>query len=159
MGCGGCGDAIVAVNGTLEKLERALAHLAAAQATPREAFVQQRYLKAAAVCDTLGDATISVGPPVDGTYWRIRRISKYASAGSPSLQVNVGPKDNTDPAFQVDWSDNTTSQLQSDELSPIYVPQSDFIVVIYAGASASASVVSNILVDVYRAGVPAGAFT
>lgn len=155
----GCGEGLKETRHAVEMMHREMARILLAMSTPIERYVQTVPRMLVGVIP--GGATTlvnSLGPPVMGTVWKVERISKHATAGTPQLDILVGPESllsQPDDAYRRDYSPASQDD-QADEFNPIYVSTSDYLVCSWSAATAASTVSAAFQIGVYRVGIPAG---
>lgn len=155
MGCE-CGKHVDRLAVAHESMQRELARLAAALATPHERYERRRRYQVVITADGSGNGTMSLGPPPAGNAWYIERISSNASAGTPSIGIFVGPQNETSVSFRMDFSPAAADNI-ADQSQPIYVGPGEYLTIQWTGATASAVLSACVQVCVYRVGLPQGA--
>lgn len=134
---------------------RLLSRFLAQHLTPRGSYVTTIARFSQITSDGSGNGTDSLVGPVAGTYWKVQRISKHCSAGTPSLGVFVGPFKNTDPSNRRDFSAAVNADEIADETNPLYVGPGEWLTFQWAGATASTAVlVAACQIEVHKLGEP-----
>lgn len=145
------------LHGSYERLAESLIGLrrvVAEYGAPRERYETTISPNSQVTADGSGNATVSLGPPVQGRCWYVERITKHASAGTPTLAVLVGPQGVTDASYRRDFSAASADDV-ADEVKPIYVGPGEYLVLQWAGASASAVLSAGLQIRVHVVGSPA----
>src|SRR5690349_12564914 len=112
-----CGDKVAT---QVETLHHEIARLFRAWSTPTEIFERRFGKQCGTTADANGNKVVSYPGPPAGRVWYIERLSKHASAGTPSLGLFVGPIDQTSEVYRQDFSRASADEV-SDQTNPIYV--------------------------------------
>lgn len=152
MGCN-CGDGLAALSGHMENMQAMLGRFLAAHAAPAEQYEQTMARQAVSTADANGAAIFNLGPTF-GKVWYVEIITKHSPTNTTILEILVGPKGITDPAYRRAYSPASTDDAASG-LPAIFVGQGEHLVLHWTGATSGDTLTAALQIRVHRVGAQA----